>query len=177
MVEEIDTDSFIIARVDREEMATPRELAEVESRVIDAIKREQAITNAREIAAEIAGASDPVSTASKNGISFSEDISMRRDGVGLDHQAARLIANEAFNLESGNTGYIETGEEAIVVTTKAITDADADAVKNEGNLFRQRLAGEMTQSTEIAMLQNLEKRFDINVNPAVVQQLLFGAGN
>ena len=177
MVEEIDTDSFIIARVDREETATPRELAEVESRVIDAMKREQAITNAREIAAEIAGASDPVSTASKNGISFSEDISMRRDGVGLDHQAARLIANEAFNLESGNTGYIETGEEAIVVTTKAITDADADAVKNEGNLFRQRLAGEMTQSTEIAMLQNLEKRFDINVNPAVVQQLLFGAGN
>lgn len=177
MVEESGADSFYVARVDREEAARSRDLSEVRARVITAIKREAAISRARARAAAVAVADDPLAAASKDNIRFSEDISVRRDGVGMDHEAARLIASHAFTLEEGKTSFVETGNEAILVTTKTVEAAPDDTVNEEATLFQRNLTGELLQSVDLAVIRSLEKRFDVRVNPNAVQQLLIGASN
>ena len=177
IVEESGGDGFFVVRVDREEPARPRELAEVRDRVVEAMKLEAAVTRARETAAGIADAPDPAAAADTAGFPFSEPVSLRRDGVGLDHASARLIASRAFELEAGGTGYVETGDEAIVVTAAAVVAANADAVRQEGELFGQRLTLEMLESAELALLRGFEGRFGVRVNPAAVQRVLTGTAN
>ena len=175
ILEESGSDGFFVVRTDREEPARSRELAEVRGRVVEVMKLEVAVTDARKTAAAIAGAADPGAAASAAGFPFSSPVSLRRDGVGLDHASARLIASQAFDLEEGGTGYVETGDEAIVVTATAVASADEDTVKQESELFRERLTLEMLESTELALLRGYEGRFGVSINPAAVQQVLTGA--
>ena len=175
IIEESGDDGFFVVRVDREEAARPQALDEVRDLVVASMKRERAIAAARGQAAAIAGAADPAAAAAAAGHPLSAEATVRRDGVGLDHASARLIAGRAFELDAGETGYVETGSEVIVVATTGVTEADGAAAREEGARFGGRLATEMLISTELAVLRGLEERFDIRVNPAIVQQILVGA--
>ena len=177
IVEESGNENFFVVRVDREEAARPRELDEVRGRVIDSMKLESAITEAREKAAAISAAPDPAAAASDAGYPFSNGVSLRRDGVGLDHASARLIASRAFELGIGEVGYVETGDETIVVATTAVIEADDSATKDEGALFGERLTAEMLESSELAVLRSIEARFKVRINSTTVQRMLIGASN
>ena len=174
IAEESGDDSFFVVRVDREEPARPRELGEVRERVVAAMKIEAAVAAAREAAAAVAGASDPSAAAAEAGFPLSAPAPVRRDGVGLDHDAARLVASRAFELGEGEAGYVETGAEAIVVAVTAVAEAGGDAVAEEGRLFAERLAGEMLASSELAVLNGIDGRFGARVDPAAVQRILAG---
>lgn len=177
MVEDIGEDTFFMARVDNETPARSRELSEVRDRVINVMIGEMAITAARTTAESIVAASDRTAAATAAGTGFGEDVSLRRDGVGFDHSSARLIASKAFDINPGESALVETGEEAIVVTVKEITAADVTQVNAEAALFQAQLSNEATGSAVTSLLLGYEKNFDIEINPAAVQQLLIGAAN
>ena len=63
MVEDIGEDTFFVARVEREQAARSRDLAEVRDRVIEVMIGEMAITAARTTAESIIGASDTATAA------------------------------------------------------------------------------------------------------------------
>ena len=48
---------------------------------------------------------------------WSQQDDFNRNGIGLDHEAARLIAKTVFATEVGGIGVIETGNEAIASLT------------------------------------------------------------
>ena len=177
IVEESGSDSFFVVRVDREEGARPRELGEVRDRVVAAMRLEAAIAAARATAIAVTEASDPAAAAAEAGLEFVEAPSLRRNGVGLDHAAARLIAARAFELGEGESGYVETGSETVVVTTTAILEADSAAASDEKVVFGEQLSSDILLSSDNAVLGGLEERFDARVNPGAVQQILIGATN
>ena len=177
MVEDIGEDTFFVARVEREEAARSRDLAEVRDRVMDVMIGEMAITAARTTAESIIAASDIKTAASAAGAPFGDETNLRRDGVGLDHSAARLIAARAFELAPGESGIVETGDEAIVVSVGRIIPADAEQAAAEMALFQSQLSDEARNSMVTGLLLGFEKQFEVEVTPAPVQQLLIGAAN
>ena len=138
------------------------------------MRLEEAIDLARKKADEIANAFDPLEAASRARITFSEDITLRRDGVGLDHESARLIATQAFQQEIGATNIVETGSEAIIVTTKSAETPRPQTVKEEAEVFQQNLHDALLISAELTVARALEERFEVRINPLLVQQLLIG---
>ena len=177
MVEDIGEDTFFVARVEREEAARSRDLAEVRDRVMDVMIGEMAITAARTTAESIIAASDIKTAASAAGAPFGDETNLRRDGVGLDHSAARLIAARAFELAPGESGIVETGDEAIVVSVGRIIPADTEQAAAEMALFQSQLSDEARNSMVTGLLLGFEKQFEVEVTPAPVQQLLIGAAN
>ena len=174
LVEELGNDTFFILRVDNEAAARERPLGEVRERAITAMRLEKAIDLARQKAEKIATAFDPLSAAAEARVTFSEDITLRRDGVGLDHESARLIATQAFEQEIGATNIVETGSEAILVTTKSTEIPRPQTVKEEAKIFQQNLHQSLVTSIELAVARALEERFEVRINPLLVQQLLIG---
>ena len=177
MVEDIGEDTFFVARVEREEAARSRDLAEVRDRVMDVMIGEMAITAARTTAESIIAASDIKTAASAAEAPFGDETNLRRDGVGLDHSAARLIAARAFELAPGESGIVETGDEAIVISVGRIIPADAEQAAAEMALFQSQLSDEARNSMVTGLLLGFEKQFEVEVTPAPVQQLLIGAAN
>lgn len=177
LVEEGGADTFFVARVDREEAARSRPLNEVKDRVLAAMKLERAINSARTKAATIVVAENPAATAKASGITFSDDVTLRRDGVGFDHEAARLIAARAFEINTGDTSFIETGSEAVLIMVKSVEPARDDAAISEAAIYQTDLSGQLRQSADIAIARSLENKFDVMVNAGAVQRILIGAGN
>ena len=177
MVEDIGEDTFFVARVEREEAARSRDLAEVRNRVIEVMIGEMAITAARTTAESIIAASDTATAAQAAGAPFGDETTLRRDGVGLDHSSARLIAAKVFELAPGEIGIVETGDEAIVVSVDRIIPADAEQAAAEMALFQSQLSNEARNSMVTGLLLGFEKQFDVEVTPAPVQQMLIGAAN
>ena len=177
MVEDIGEDTFFVARVEREEAARSRDLAEVRNRVIEVMIGEMAITAARTTAESIIAASDTNAAASAAGAPFGDETTLRRDGVGLDHSSARLIAAKVFELAPGEIGIVETGDEAIVVSVDRIIPADAEQAAAEMALFQSQLSNEARNSMVTGLLLGFEKQFEVEVTPAPVQQMLIGVAN
>jgi len=177
LVEEANADTFFVLRLDREEEKRPRDLTEVRTRAIEAMRLETAIRNAREKAEMISSATNPKDAASQAGISLETSTPMRRDGVGFDNADARLIANEAFTLDLNETSYIETGRAAIILMVVAITPAEEDAVRAEAERFQANLGETVAQGVEFTLANGLNTIHEIDVNIAGVQQLLLGSGN
>ena len=177
MVEDIGEDTFFVARVEREEAARSRDLAEVRNRVIEVMIGEMAITAARTTAESIIAASDTNAAARAAGAPFGDETTLRRDGVGLDHSSARLIAAKVFELAPGEIGIVETGDEAIVVSVDRIIPADAEQGAAEMALFQSQLSNEARNSMVTGLLLGFEKQFEVEVTPAPVQQMLIGVAN
>ena len=177
MVEDIGEDTFFVARVEREEAARSRDLAEVRNRVIEVMIGEMAITAARTTAESIIAASDTNAAARAAGAPFGDETTLRRDGVGLDHSSARLIAAKVFELAPGEIGIVETGDEAIVVSVDRIIPADAEQAAAEMALFQSQLSNEARNSMVTGLLLGFEKQFEVEVTPAPVQQMLIGVAN
>jgi len=177
LVEEADADTFFVLRLDREEEKRARALDEVRNRAIEAMRLETAIRNARETAEMIVGATNPKEAAADAGITLASSTPMRRDGVGFDNADARLIANKAFSLKLDETGYIETGTSAIVITVETITPAEQEAVSAEAERFQINLGEAIAQGMEFTLANGLNSMHEIEVNTAIVQQLLLGSAN
>ena len=116
VIQEGSDDVFFVVKVTAETEPRERRLDEVREFVIADYKRSQAIKVARS-AAE--AALNNTQTDHNTALS----AAFRRNGIGLDHEAAGLIANVAFNQNIGDAQVIETGHEAISVRNVDIIPA------------------------------------------------------
>ena len=173
-VEETNADTFYVVRVNGEKESAPRPLDDVRDRVIDDMKTERAIATARATAEKIATADDVSAAATSSGLKQITSPSMRRDGVNFDHSAARLIANKAFTLDANESDFIETGEQAVVITVTAITPASGESLSAETDRMQTSLSGNIATSIEGVLANGLTQTHDVTINAAPVQTLLIG---
>ena len=167
VIQEGADDLFFIVEVTAETDPRERSLDEVRTRAIADWKRVEAIKNAREAAeARIAdaGAFDDVETTSD----------FRRNGIGLDHEAARLIATAVFAQDIGEARVVETGSEAIAVRTETIVAAEEDELSNSSNLVANMIDNAIRQDVLAALARDLSRDHDLQMRLGGVQQILVG---
>ena len=167
VIQEGADDLFFIVEVTAETDPRERSLDEVRTRAIADWKRVEAIKNAREAAeARIAdaGAFDDVETTSD----------FRRNGIGLDHEAARLIATAVFAQDIGEARVVETGSEAIAVRTETIVAAEEDELSNSSNLVANMIDNAIRQDVLAALARDLSQYHDLQMRLGGVQQILVG---
>ena len=167
VIQEGADDLFFIVEVTAETDPRERSLDEVRTRAIADWKRVEAIKNAREAAeARIAdaGAFDDVETTSD----------FRRNGIGLDHEAARLIATAVFAQDIGEARVVETGSEAIAVRTETIVAAEEDELSNSSNLVANMIDNAIRQDVLAALARDLSQDHDLQMRLGGVQQILVG---
>lgn len=167
VIQEGADDLFFIVEVTAETDPRERSLDEVRTRAIADWKRVEAIKNAREAAeARIAdaGAFDDVETTSD----------FRRNGIGLDHEAARLIATAVFAQDIGEARVVETGSEAITVRTETIVAAEEDELSNSSNLVANMIDNAIRQDVLAALARDLSQDHDLQMRLGGVQQILVG---
>ena len=152
-----------------------RPLEDVKTRVIDDIKRELAIEKARLAAEALADQEDLMAGAKAIGASVMTSPSFRRDGVSFDHEAARLIANKAFDVDVNDKGIVETGDIAIVLTVTAIEPASGETLDAEIKIMETSLSENIRNDLGAVMTNGLSQLHEIEINPAIVQTLLVGA--
>lgn len=175
LVEETDAETFYVVRVDDEMPSAGRPLEDVKTRVIDDIKRELAIEKARLAAEALADQEDLMAGAKAIGASVMTSPSFRRDGVSFDHEAARLIANKAFDVDVNDKGIVETGDIAIVLTVTAIEPASSETLDAEIKIMETSLSENIRNDLGAVMTNGLSQLHEIEINPAIVQTLLVGA--
>ena len=167
VIQEGADDLFFIVEVTAETDPRERSLDEVRTRAIADWKRVEATKNAREAAeARIAdaGAFDDVETTSD----------FRRNGIGLDHEAARLIATAVFAQDIGEARVVETGSEAIAVRTETIVAAEEDELSNSSNLVANMIDNAIRQDVLAALARDLSQDHDLQMRLGGVQQILVG---
>ena len=159
-------DSFFVIEVTSETGARDRSLDEVKTRVVADLKTVEAVKAARQRADDAAAKNDdnaPISAA------------FRRNGNGLDHQAAGLIARAAFGQELGTGTVIETETEAILVKTVEIIPATADDISNTATLVTDMLNTAVRDDMLNMVLIALSEKHDLQINAGAVQQILIGS--
>jgi len=97
-----------------------------------------------------------------------------RNGIGLDHEAARLIANTVFATEVGGIGVIETGNEAIASLTVNIVPVEGDTLDTTAELIGTAITNSMQQDILNVLARDLSQAHDLHINLGRVQQLLAG---
>ncbi|WP_438996305.1 peptidyl-prolyl cis-trans isomerase [Candidatus Puniceispirillum sp.] len=168
VLQEASADIFFMVDVTTETEARPRSLDEVKQRAIQDWKLVQAIKSAR--AAADAAIADP---ASFDNIAASTKF--RRNGLGLDHEAARLIANTAFAQANGDFGIVETGTEAIAVMTSEIIEAEQSEIDDTNKMVADIMKNAITEDVISFMAINLSQEHDLQINIEPVRQLLVGS--
>ena len=98
----------------------------------------------------------------------------RRNGLGFDHEAAVIIAKQAFNQASGSSGVVETGNEAIAVKTVEIIPAGDNEIKETTKLVVQVLSNALREDMLNMVLMSFSESHDLQLNPASVRQILVG---
>ena len=175
LVEETDAETFYVVRVDDEMPSASRPLADVRDRAISQIKTERAIEKARTSADALADSNDMVAMAKADGRATVTSPSFRRDGVSFDHSAARLIANTAFNTAINATAVVETGDAAIALMVTAIEPASGETLENEIGVMQSSLSDNIRADLGAVMTNGLSDIHEVQVNPAIVQNLLIGS--
>ena len=168
VLQEASEDMFFMVDVTTETEARPRSLDEVRQRASKDWKLVQAIKSARESAD--AAIADP---ASFDTIELSTKF--RRNGLGLDHEAARLIANTAFAQGNGEAGVVETGTEAIAVMTSDIIEAEQSEIDDTNKMVADIMKNAITEDVISLMAINLSQTHDLQINIEPVRQLLVGS--
>ena len=167
VLQEASADIFFMVDVTTETEARPRPLDEVKQRAIQDWKLVQAIKSAR--AAADAAIADPASFDS-----VTASTKFRRNGLGLDHEAARLIANTAFAQANGDFGVVETGTEAIAVMTSEIIEAEQSEIDDTNKMVADIMKNAITEDVISFMAINLSQEHDLQINIEPVRQLLVG---
>ena len=167
VLQEASADIFFMVDVTTETEARPRPLDEVKQRAIQDWKLVQAIKSAR--AAADAAIADPASFDS-----VTASTKFRRNGLGLDHEAARLIANTAFVQANGDFGVVETGTEAIAVMTSEIIEAEQSEIDDTNKMVADIMKNAITEDVISFMAINLSQEHDLQINIEPVRQLLVG---
>lgn len=167
VIQEGADDLFFIVEVTAETDPRERTLDEVRTRAITDWKRVEAIKAAREAAeARIADASafDDVETTSD----------FRRNGIGLDHEAARLIATAVFAQDIGEARVVETGSEAIAVRTETIAAAEDGELSDSSALVANMIDNSIRQDVLATLARDLSQMHDLQMRLGGVQQILVG---
>lgn len=176
-IEDAGDDNFFVLRVDGETPAGPRPLQAVRQRVIDAMITEQAIAAARKTAESLVEAADFDAAANSAGVKIEQSTAFLRNGVGLDHEASRLIAANVFGKQQGERGMVETGTEAIAFSMDSVIAGDDDAIKLEAAGQASLLRASVLRGMEEMMATALAEEHNIRINPQLVQRLLVSVEN
>ena len=168
MIQEGSDDNFFIVNVVGEKDERERLLSEVKSIVVSNYKNAESIKIARS-AADLAAAS----------LGADKDINasdfFRRNGLGLDHEAAGKIAKAAFNQKIGESQIVETDNEVIIVHTVGITEASREDLKETSELITSLMNNALREDMTNLMLLSLSQKHDLQLNLPSVQQLLMGS--
>ena len=165
VIQEGGDDVFFAVKVNSESPQQERSLADVRARVINDLKRVEAIKKAKSSAEAAAKLNDDDGAISEP---------FRRNGLGFDHEAAGIIANQAFNQAIGSSGVVETGNEAIAVKTVEIVPADDKEIKEATKLVVKVLNNALREDMLNMILLSLSESHDLQLNPAGVRQILVG---
>jgi peptidyl-prolyl cis-trans isomerase D len=167
VIQEGSDDMFFVVTVSTETEPRERRLDEVRAQVISDYKRVEAVKSARAAAEAVAATAD--------GDQDTAPVpAFRRNGIGLDHEAAGLIARAAFEQNSGDIQVIETGREAIVVRTIDIIPATDEELKDTSDLVLSVMNGALRDDLTNLLLVSLSKKHDLQLNVPAVQQILIG---
>ena len=165
VIQEGSEDMFFAVKVDAESSQKERRLEDVSPRVTADWKQVEAIKKAKARADAAAKLNDD------NGI-ISEPF--RRNGLGLDHQAAGIIANQAFDLPMNSSGVIETGSEVITVKTVQIIPANDAEIKETSKIVAEILNNALQEDMLNMVLLSFSENHDLQLNPTAVRQILVG---
>ena len=167
VIQEGADDMFFVVEATGETAPRARALDEVRSRVITDWKRGEAIKVAR------AEATVLTSTPEKfDDVVPTDDFN--RNGIGLDHEAARLIARRVFATDVGEVGVIETGNEAIASMTVTIVPVEGETLDTTAELIDGAITNSMQQDILNVLARDLSQTHDLQINLGRVQQLLAG---
>ena len=167
VIQEGADDMFFVVEATGETAPRARPLDEVRSRVITDWKRGEAIKAARAEATVLA------STPEKfDDVVPTDDFN--RNGIGLDHEAARLIARRVFATDVGEVGVIETGNEAIASMTVTIVPVEGETLDTTAELIGGAITNSMQQDILNVLARDLSQTHDLQINLGRVQQLLAG---
>ncbi|MGC6519459.1 MAG: SurA N-terminal domain-containing protein [Candidatus Puniceispirillaceae bacterium] len=160
-------DLFFIVEVTAETDPRERGLAEVRERAAADWKQVEAIKAAREAAETLVA-----DTTSFDSAETTADF--RRTGIGLDHEAARLIAAAVFAQNVGEARVVETGTEAIAVRTEAIIPVAEDELSESSDLVANVIASSLQQDVLATLARDLSQTHDLQMRLGGVQQILVG---
>jgi hypothetical protein len=163
-------DMFFVVEVTDETTPRERTLDEVKNRATGDWQLVEAIRIAREQAQALAD--DDASFAN---IEPSTDF--RRNGNGLDHEAARLIAMAAFGQQPGNNTVVETGREAIALRTNSVIEAGEEELATTSKLVAAFSANSIQLDVLNTLARDLSQSHDLQIRLGGVQQLLVGNQN
>ena len=167
VIQEGSDDMFFVVNVSTETEPRERRLDEVRAQVISDYKRVEAVKSARAKAEAVAATAD--------GDQDTAPVpAFRRNGIGLDHEAAGLIARAAFEQNSGDIQVIETGREAIAVRTIDIIPATDEELRDTSDLVLSVMNSALRDDLTNLLLVSLSKKHDLQLNVPAVQQILIG---
>ena len=167
VIQEGSDDMFFVVNVSTETEPRERRLDEVRAQVISDYKRVEAVKSARATAEAVAATADGDQDTAPS-------PAFRRNGIGLDHEAAGLIARAAFEQNSGDIQVIETGREAIAVRTIDIIPATDEELKDTSDLVLSVMNSALRDDLTNLLLVSLSKKHDLQLNVPAVQQILIG---
>ena len=166
VVEEGTDDMFFVVEVTNETDPRERSLEEVRTRAASDWQTIEAIKAARE-------AAEAVTADAFDGAETTPDF--RRNGIGLDHEAARLIASAVFAQGAGESRVVETGTEAIAVRTEEVLPVDGEELDTSARMISGVIANSMRQDVLNTLARDLSQTHDLQVRLGGVQQLLLGS--
>ena len=167
VIQEGADDMFFVVEATGETAPRARALDEVRSRVITDWKRGEAIKVARAKATVLTSAPEKF-----DDVVPTDDFN--RNGIGLDHEAARLIARRVFATDVGEFGVIETGNEAIASMTVTIVPVEGETLDTTAELIDGAITNSMQQDILNVLARDLSQTHDLQINLGRVQQLLAG---
>ena len=156
VIQEGSDDVFFVVNVTSETEPRERRLDEVKKLVISDYKRTEAIKEAR-LAAEAAVANPQTDR------NIAPSPAFRRNGIGLDHEAAGLIANVAFAQNGGDIQVVETGREAIAVRTIDIIPASDDELRETTKLVLTVMNNAIRDDMTNLLLLKLSQKHDLQL--------------
>lgn len=168
VIQEGSDDLFFVVEVVDETEQRERNLEEVKPLVISDYKVVEAIKSARALA-------ETAATAPSTHQNTTLSPAFRRNGIGLDHEAAGLIARAAFEQGVGDVRVVETGIEVIAVQTIEVIHATnkelQDTVEMVLTVMNSALQTDMTN----LLLMSLSQKHNLQLNMPTVQELLLGS--
>ena len=166
-VSQFGEDSYFVLQPVSETASRTRALAEVNARVMADWKTEQAIAKAK---ADAEQARTQASTFAD--IALSPEFT--RAGTGLLNDDAGLIARAAFAANIGDIELIETGNASVLMQLQDIIPADQADIDTAADNLAQSLRSAVERDLGSAIAVELSERFDLQLYPERVQQILVG---
>ncbi len=175
VIQEGTDDMFFVVEVTEETDPRSRTLDEVKSTATADWQMVEAVKAARKAADAIAEGAN-----AGDGSKFTDAVTttdFRRNGSGLDHEAAGIIATAAFAQDTGEISVVETGSEAIAVRTEAVIPVLDDELDKVSELVQGVIVNSIRSDILNTLARDLSETHDLQIRLGAVQQLLVGSQN